>query len=166
MGFILVFYGDGKGKTTAAIGLAVRSAGHGKRVLFMQFIKRDLQVGEYKLLKMISNIKHVALGPGLGADKQAILQASRKGLEIVREEYHKYDIVILDELGVVAVKYDYPVSEILDLVLEIRDNDRNVVITGKYMPREIIDIADLVTEFKCVRHYYQKVGKPIPGLDF
>lgn len=166
MGFILVFYGDGKGKTTAAIGLAVRSVGHGKKVLFIQFIKRDLQVGEYKILKTMNLIRHVALGPGLGADKQIIIETTRKGLDIVRREYSSYDVIILDELGVVVVKYEYPIKEVLELLEELKSKDKHVVVTGKYMPREIIEIADLVTELRCVRHYYQKVREPIPGLDF
>ncbi len=165
-GFLLIFYGDGKGKTTASIGLAARFIGHGGRVLFVQFIKRDLGVGEYKILKHLENIEHVALGPGLGSDRDTIIEHARRGLELVRREYQKYGLIILDELGVVVEKYCYPVNEIIDLVEKIRDENIHVVITGKYMPRKLIDLADLVTEFKCVKHYYTIVRNPVPGLDY
>ncbi|NPA23957.1 MAG: cob(I)yrinic acid a,c-diamide adenosyltransferase [Crenarchaeota archaeon] len=164
-GLLLVFYGDGKGKTTAAIGLAVRSIGHGMYVLFVQFIKRDLQVGEYRILKSLNSIRHVALGPGLGASREEVVECTRRGIELVSREWRNYDIIILDELGVAISKYEYPLEDVIQLVENIRSGGRHVVITGKYMPRELIDIADLVTEFRCVKHYYSQLRGPVPGLD-
>ncbi|NPB00045.1 MAG: cob(I)yrinic acid a,c-diamide adenosyltransferase [Crenarchaeota archaeon] len=165
-GLVLVLYGDGKGKTTSAIGLTVRAVGHNMRVLFVQFIKRDLNVGEYRILKTLPNVKHVALGPGLGASRDSIIERTHRGLEMIRKEKDDYDIIVLDEVGVATVKYEYPISDIISLIDDLRTRGKHVVVTGKYMPRELIDSADLVTEFKCLKHYYERVRGPVRGLDF
>ncbi len=166
--FLLVFYGDGKGKTTSAIGLAIRAVGHGFPVIFAHFIKRDLGIGEYDVLKRFENIIYMPLGPGLGSSSETIRELSLKGLEKILELARSVRpfLTILDELGVVIVKHGLDLSlavKYIESLLEIC----HVAVTGKYMPREIIEMADLVTEFRCVKHYYGRaVNYPVEGLDF
>ncbi len=164
---LIVFYGDGKGKTCAAIGLALRVAGHNRRVIFVHFIKRDLGFGEYLALKRVPNIIYVALGPGLGASREEIIEKSISGLNYVESivKSIKPYLVVLDELGVVIVKYGLNIDYALDKIKTMLDCS-HVLVTGKYMPREIIDLADLATEFRNVKHYYARLGKPVEGLDY
>ena len=165
--FLIVFYGDGKGKTCAAIGLALRAAGHNRRVVFTHFIKRDLNVGEYTLLKRVPNIIHIALGPGMNASKEEIVEKSLRGLNYVEEITRsiKPYLVVLDELGVVIVKYGLDINYALSKIRSLLEYS-HVVVTGKYMPREIIDVADLATEFRNVKHYYTVLNRPVEGLDY
>ncbi len=163
-----MYYGDGKGKTTAAIGLAIRAAGHGYKVLFIQFIKRDLNIGEYLMLKNISNITHIALGPGLGASQEEVIKHTETGLELIRKYVKELNpfLIVLDEFGVTVNRYGYPINKALEFIKELLENSINILITGKYMPKEFIEIADLVTEFRCIRHYYNVLRTTMPGLDF
>ncbi len=164
---LIVFYGDGKGKTCAAIGLALRVAGHNRRVVFTHFIKRDLGVGEYSALKRIPNIIQIVLGPGLGAKREDIIERSVQGLTYVEEVVKSIRpyMVVLDELGVVIVKYGLDVRYVLGKVKSLLEHS-HVVVTGKYMPKELIDIADLVTEFRNIKHYYNVLRRPVEGLDY
>ncbi len=166
--FLLVFYGDGKGKTTSALGLTLRVVGHGKRVLFMHFIKKDLGVGEYLMLKKLENVKYVVLGPGLGASRDVIIEYALKGLELsikLASEFRPF-LTVLDELGVVVVKHGLDIKIVIEYVDKLLEYS-HVLVTGKYMPKELIERADLVTEFKCIRHYFRsKVNEPVEGLDF
>ncbi len=165
--FLLVFYGDGKGKTTSVIGLTIRAVGHGLPVIFAHFIKRDLGTGEYAVLKRLENVVYMPLGPGLGSSSETIKELSLRGLERVltlAREIRPF-LTVLDELGVVIVKHglDPDIAlKYIDTLLEIC----HVAVTGKYMPCEIIEKADLVTEFRCVKHYYGRlVEYPVEGLD-
>jgi len=165
--FLLVFYGGGKGKTCAAIGLAVRAAGHGHRVVFAQFIKRDIGVGEYAVLKTLPGVVHVALGPGLGSPREEVLEHCLRGLDLVLKlvQEVKPFLTVLDELGVAIVKYGLPLERVLKVLDELL-LQCHVVVTGKYMPRELIDLADLATEFREVKHYFRIIGGPVQGLDY
>ncbi len=166
-GLLLVYYGDGKGKTTAAIGLAIRAIGHGFKVILIQFIKRDLNVGEYAILKNMKNIVHIVTGPGLGSSRDEIIKHADIGLTYL-ENANLDDVflVILDEVGVLVERYGYPIEKILNIIEKILNRGVNVLLTGRYMPMKFIEIADLVTEFRCVKHYYENIRRSVVGLEY
>ena len=157
-GYIQVYTGNGKGKTTAAIGLSVRAAGAGLNVFIAQFIKMG-EYSEIKSLKKFSDrITTNQYGRGQfikGKPSKEDKAAARKGLSAVRNALlsGKYDIIILEE-GNVAVSIGLlSVGDIIDL-LEMKPDHVEIVITGRNASPEIIEKADLVTEMKDVKHYY------------
>jgi cob(I)alamin adenosyltransferase len=170
-GLLIVFTGNGKGKTTAALGLALRAAGHGMKTLILQFIKGSWPYGELEALERFSEVEIQPLGTGftwkkesLDEDRQlAQIGWERASDEIVREEY---DIIILDELNYVLSYGLLPIERVIR-VLENRPSDLHVVVTGRNAPEELIHIADLVTEMKQVKHPYHDQGiKAQQGIEF
>jgi cob(I)alamin adenosyltransferase len=158
-GMIQVYTGNGKGKTTAAFGLAIRAVGAKKNVFIGQFVK-GMKYSELKSLKKIDKIKISQYGLDYfikgKTDKKNIGEA-RKGLKEIKEilKSGKYDLVILDEANI-AVYYDlFSVEELID-VINARAQNVEVVITGRYADKEIIKKADLVTEMKEIKHYYNQ----------
>jgi len=167
-GLVHVYTGDGKGKTTAALGLCVRSVGHGNRCLIVQFMKTGGTYGE-NFLKL----------PGLDVvpsghdclvyrDKigQEDMDKAAEGLELARSAMTsgEYDIVVLDEVSI-AIKYGLlKVDEVVEAVRS-RSPEVEVVLTGRYAPQELLDMADYVTEMKAVRHPYTKGVTSRKGID-
>src|SRR5512139_635051 len=158
-GCIHVYTGDGKGKTTAAIGLAVRAAGAGLRVFIAQFMKR----GDYSeiegLRQLADRITVEQFGTGRfvrGAPDAAELAAARTGLERVRAVLAAgaHDLVVLDEANVAAAVGVIPTAELLAL-LDLRPEGTEVVLTGRSAPAELLERAELITEMQAVRHYFQ-----------
>jgi len=166
---IQVYTGNGKGKTTAAIGLALRAAGAGLNVYIAQFVKGRCY-SEIKALKKISKIKVEQFGRRCFIKKnpdRIDYQLALKGFNKVNEviSKRKYQVVILDEINI-AVKFKL-VS--LDSLLElIKDTPRGIelVLTGRYAHPEIIKLADLVSEIKEKKHYYTKGIKARRGIEF
>lgn len=173
-GLVIVFTGYGKGKTTAALGMALRAAGHGMRVLVIQFIKNFKNYGELKFVKKhISGIEIKTLGKGyvgIRGDKLPITE-HRKMAEEVFKLYQekaksgKYDIIILDEINI-ALKL-----KLLDLkkvvrILKRKPKNLHLVLTGRDAPAAIIKIADLVTEMKEVKHPFRKGILAQKGIEF
>ncbi|HHT70037.1 MAG TPA: cob(I)yrinic acid a,c-diamide adenosyltransferase [Firmicutes bacterium] len=181
-GYVQVYTGDGKGKTTAAIGLAIRALGAGKRVLFVQFMKQPTY-SEHEMLSNFSpNLKLVTLGkpyfiarsdqvspetatamgdkivlyePGQPpADYVALI---RTGLSLAQAAFRSrdYDVIVLDELCV-ALHLGLITWQEVRTILEERPQTVEVVITGRGAPEELIDCADLVTEMREVKHYYHQ----------
>ncbi len=169
-GLIQVYTGDGKGKTTAALGLALRAAGRNMKVLIVQFMKK-WDYGELHSVELISNITLRTFGTKdfvhKGKAKKIDYEEAEKAFSFGAERMQSgdYDIVIFDELNM-ALHY-----ELLDLKevvekLKGKPNEVEVVITGRRAPEEIIGIADLITEMKEVKHPYQKgVGARI-GIEY
>jgi cob(I)alamin adenosyltransferase len=161
-GQIQVYTGNGKGKTTAALGLALRAAGHRLRVLMIQFLKGGIAYGELKSAKKLSPcLTIVPMGRECFVDKKDPHPVDRrwakKGWEAAKEAVKggKYQIIILDEVNV-AVDYGLvPLDELLDLM---RNKPKNVelILTGRWAKPEVLRQADLVTEMKEVKHYYRK----------
>ncbi len=158
-GCIQVYTGDGKGKTTAAIGLAVRAAGAGLRVFIAQFMK----LGDYSeiegLRPLADRITVEQFGTGRfvrGAPDAAELAAARTGLERVRTilAAGAHDLVVLDEVNVAAAVGVVPTAELLAL-LDLRPEGTEVVLTGRSAPAGLLERADLITEMRAVRHYFQ-----------
>ena len=168
-GYIQVYTGNGKGKTTAALGLSVRALGAGKKVFIGQFAKSkhysELETID-KLLKNIT-IKQYGLGcfiVDLPTDED--IQAARKGLKEITEIIlsDEYDVIILDEANI-AVYYKLFSAEELIQVISQKSERTEIIITGRYASQEIIDIADLVTEMKEIKHYYQQGVQARVGIE-
>ena len=154
---IEVYTGNGKGKTTAAIGLAIRALGHSKRVYLIQFLKTQLS-GELRILKKLKDIRFYCFGrkkfcrKGNLSQKDYSLaqQGFAKAKFIV--ERSKPDMLILDELNLVLYFGLLPLAEVVEFLKEI-PRDIEIVITGRRAPKEIAKLADLVSEVKEIKHY-------------
>jgi cob(I)alamin adenosyltransferase len=160
-GYVHVYTGNGKGKTTAAFGLAVRALCAGKRVYIGQFIK-DMKYSETKLTEKFENLKIEQLGRGCFINKdpeKEDIAAAKKGLKKVEGilEGNDFDVVILDEVTI-AVYFKLFSTEDLISIISKRNKKIEVVITGRYAEKNLIDYADLVTEMKEVKHYYKEQG--------
>jgi cob(I)alamin adenosyltransferase len=169
-GYVHVYTGNGKGKTTAALGLALRASGAGLKVFIGQFIKGQA----YSELELIArNLKNISVKQyGLGCfivDTPTIedREAARKGFDEIKQiiKNAKYDLVILDEVNIALYYKLIEVEELVALIKE-KPQDVELVITGRYAPEEIIEAADLVTEMKEVKHYYQKGIEARKGIEF
>lgn len=174
-GVLVVNTGNGKGKSTAAFGMAIRAAGHGQRVLVMQFIKGAWSTGEHRALERFPEISFLTCGEGFTwntADRAADIAHAREGwtqvveaIEACRGVTPRYNLIILDELNIV-LRYDYlPVDEVV-AALTGRPPNLNVVVTGRNAPQALIDAADTVTEMVAVKHAYQAGIKAQKGVDF
>ncbi|MDR4950490.1 cob(I)yrinic acid a,c-diamide adenosyltransferase [Neobacillus cucumis] len=174
-GLTLVYTGDGKGKTTAALGLAVRAAGRGKRVLMIQFIKSpDRTYGEKITFEKLG-IEIVQTGVGFTWTKtpEEHREALKTAWAFTKEKVQLggYDVVILDELNNALAIDKFPIDDVLPLkeVLELvqqRPKGMHLVITGRSVKEEIIAYADLVTEMKPVKHYYNEGIPAVKGIEF
>ena len=170
-GLVAVFTGNGKGKTTASLGLAFRALGHGHKVCIIQFIKGSWKYGEMETAKQFSPLLdfHV-MGRGftwksddLEKDKQVALEAWEFAKEIIKK--NEYDLVILDELTYLPHYKILEEDEILS-VLKDKPEQQHVVITGRYATDALIELADLVTEMKEIKHPYQSGIKAQKGFEF
>jgi cob(I)alamin adenosyltransferase len=168
-GYVHVFTGNGKGKTTAALGLSIRAAGAGLKVFFAQFIKKG-EYSEIKALKRFTDCITVEQF-GLGRftkkrPKPEDIRAAREGLKRIKQimATGEYDLVILDEANV-AVKFGLiPVQDLLGLIIN-KPHATELVITGRYAPTRIMEIADIVTEMKATKHYYQEGVRARVGIE-
>jgi len=158
-GYVQVYTGNGKGKTTACLGLSVRAAGAGLKVLIVQFLKMGLY-SEVKALQKFSDlitIEQYGLGRFvMGKPSPEDIKASHDGLERIKAAVSsgEYDIVIIEE-GNVAVSCGlFPVEELIDLI-DTKPEDVEIIITGRDADPKIIEKADLVTEMREIKHYYQ-----------
>ena len=171
-GLILVHTGDGKGKSTAAFGTALRSIGRGYKVAIVQFIKGDWKTGEVEAAKKYfgGQLKIVSFGEGFtweskNRDQEEKLahQAWGKCREFLHDNEHQ--LVIFDEINY-CLKYEFLNStEIVD-ELKKKPPLKHVILTGNGAPPEIIEIADLVTEMKNVKHPYEQGIKGQPGIEY
>ncbi len=172
-GLLIVYTGNGKGKTTAALGMVVRAIGYDWRVLMVQFIKGDWMYGELEGYKKLSpNFELKRMGKGfvrIMGDKRPIedhIEAAKTALKYAREEMEKdYDIVILDEVNVAIREGLLTVDEVLEVVKN-RPSYLTMILTGRNAADELIEAADLVTEMKEIKHPFQKGIKAQPGVDY
>jgi len=161
-GFVQIYTGNGKGKSTAALGQAVRAAGFGLKTYIAQFMK------EYPYNELIS-LKHLSEWITIeqfGGDEfvykkelpgENELAKARRGLHTAKEKMlsGEYDLIILDE-AIVAIYFKLIESKDLVEFVKIKPENVELILTGRYCPEELIELADLVTEMKEVKHYYQK----------
>ncbi len=168
-GYVQVYTGNGKGKTTAALGLAIRAAGAGLRVFIAQFIKMG-DYSEIKALKRFSDlitVEQFGLGRFTnGKPRPEDIQAAQRGLERIKEVMSsgKYSLVILEEANVAAKYGMLAVQDLLGLIINKPDN-LELVITGRYASARIIENADLVTEMCDIKHYYRKGVRARVGIE-
>ena len=158
-----IYTGDGKGKTTAAMGLALRALGAGLKVYLGQFIK-DMEYSELKILKNIPGFTYELYGSGDGCfigriPEKKDIDAAKRGLEKISEAMlsGKYDVVIADEINVSHVLRLVTEEEMLDLINKKPDSVE-LIFTGRGCPENVLKEADLVTEMKEIKHYYASKG--------
>ena len=171
-GLILVFTGHGKGKTTAGLGLVLRTLGHGENVAVVQFIKGGWEPGEARALQSFGDqVRWHALGEGFTwetqdrqRDQQLVTEAWRTALNYLRDEQIK--LVLLDELNV-AIKLGYIETETVIAGLRERPELCHVAVTGRGAPEALIDAADLVTEMTLNKHPFREQGvKAQAGIEY
>jgi cob(I)alamin adenosyltransferase len=171
-GLIIVNTGNGKGKTTAALGMVLRSLGHGYKVAIVQFIKGSWEPAEKQVFSLWQDqLEFHAMGEGFtwetqdrDRDIEKAIAAWQKGLDYIRDPDFK--LVLLDEINV-AIKLGYlRVEEVLE-GLKLKPVDKHVILTGRSAPPALIERADLVTEMTLVKHPFRDQGiKAQPGIEY
>jgi len=168
-GLLIVLTGNGKGKTTAAIGQALRMAGHKMRVCIIQFIKSKKNTGEAKALAGLSeSVEMHTIGSGFTwqSEKEEVEAAARAGWELAKEKMSSdYDMVILDEITYLLNGGILDQDEILGF-LNNRPENLHIVVTGRQASEDLIRAADLVTEMKEIKHPYQNGIKAGKGIEY
>ena len=173
-GLVIVYTGDGKGKTTASLGLCIRAAGHKKKVKIVQFIKGTWRYGELDGIKLLSEFVELEqMGKGFVGiidDREDIsthIKSAEKALERAHEDMlsGKYDILILDELNVALKLNLVKLESVLELIKD-KPEKLHLVITGRDAHEKVIEAADLVTEMKEIKHPFQKGILAQEGVDF
>lgn len=168
-GYVQVYTGDGKGKTTAALGLAIRAAGAGLKVYIAQFIKMG-DYSEIKALKRFADlitVEQFGLGRFTnGKPRPEDINAAHRGLARVKAimASEQYSVVILEEANVAAKYGMIAVQDLLGLIIN-KPADLELVITGRYASARIIENADLVTEMCNIKHYYGKGVRARVGIE-
>ena len=165
-GYLHIYTGNGKGKTTAAFGLALRAAMAGKKVFIGQFVK-SMRYHETEVESILPQIHTEQFGRGCFIGRNpADKKTARQGLDRCREALSgkEYDLVILDELNIALYFGLLTAGEVLE-ALHNRGEQVEAVVTGRYAPQELIDAADLITEMTEIKHYYQKGVESRDGID-
>lgn len=172
-GSIIVNTGNGKGKTTAALGIGLRSVGHGMKVLMLQFIKGSRLTGEIAAVRLLEpNFKIVPLGQGfIKKDREKYseetIQHARVSWEYAKREIMSdlYDMVILDEINYMI---SYGLVDVEDVITVLKEKPKrlNVILTGRDAHDKIIELADIVTEMREIKHHYKKGINARKGIEF
>ncbi len=171
-GLIIVNTGNGKGKTTAALGIVMRALGHGFRVAIIQFIKGAWEPAEKAVLShWEKQLKFYAMGEGFTWETQdrerdilKTQEAWEKGVSLINNP--DYKLVLLDEINI-ALKLGYLDTETVLKALREKPENTHVILTGRGAPTELIEVADLVTEMKLVKHPFKEQGiKAQAGIEF
>lgn len=173
-GFVIVYTGKGKGKTTAALGMALRAIGYNYKICMIQFIKGTWHYGEMVSSKRLEpEFELTAVGKGFVGiidDKSPRVEHEKIAIEALhlskeKIESEKYDIIILDEVNYAINLGLLKTKDVLDLI-KTKPANLNLVLTGNYAKQEIIDAADLVTEMKEIKHPFKLGIKAKRGIDF
>ena len=170
-GLVELFTGNGKGKTTAALGIAIRALGHGLKVHIVFFMKGEFPYGEQKVLAQLQGLSYERFGSLDFVDPSHVkeeerLQAS-EALEAARTALNcdLYDVVILDEVLVASAWGLVKVEDVAELIQE-KPEMVDLVLTGRYADPRLVELADMVTEMKEVKHPYKKGQLSRQGIDF
>ncbi|MGO3862428.1 MAG: cob(I)yrinic acid a,c-diamide adenosyltransferase [Halomonas sp.] len=161
-GVLLVLTGPGKGKSSSGFGMLARALGHGMKVGVVQFIKGAFSTGEEAFFRNLPNVDYHVMGQGYTWDTQdreqdvaAATAAWEQAKRMLQDE--SYHLVLLDELNI-ALRYEYlDLDQVLD-DLQARPEMQHAVVTGRYAPQQLIDLADTVTEMKVVKHAFKDQG--------
>ena len=173
-GLVIVYTGNGKGKTTAALGMALRASGYEYKICMLQFIKGSWHYGEIDSSKKLEpNFELIQVGKGFvgiiddNSPREEHEKYAAEAVKVCREKIfsEKYDIVILDEVNY-AINFGLiDVHEIIKIIKE-KPSNLDLVLTGNHAKEEIIELADLVTEMKEIKHPFQSGIKAKKGIDF
>lgn len=171
-GLVFILTGNGKGKTSAALGMALRAAGQGLRVLILQFMKMKSNIGEIMALEKINlPITIKQYGRSVFFETRTCepmdINMAHQGLAAFEDAMEKgtYDLIILDEINMAIYFGMLEVEEVLR-AMEKRPPELHLVLTGRYARKELLDIADLVTEMKEVKHHYNEGVNAQKGIEF
>ncbi len=169
-GRIIIHTGDGKGKTTAALGTVFRALGHGQKVCVIQFIKGQGKYGERILAEKLENLDWHICGKGfvfkkenVEEDRKIAEEGFRLAAEIIASD--RYDLVVLDELTYLPA-LDFLAAEKIVETLRTKPERLNIIITGRKASPELVEIADTVSEVRVVKHAYQQGIKAQKGIEF
>lgn len=170
-GMVQVYTGDGKGKTSAAFGLALRAVGRELRVCVVQFIKGGFDYGELHAVKHLPNFELKAFGRGKFVTQTP---PAKEDVALAEEAFlfakgavdgGEFDVVVLDEVSVAVHLGLLDVKDVVDLIKK-KPKHVELVLTGRYAPPEVVELADLVTEMREIKHPYSKGVKPRKGIEF
>lgn len=168
-GYTQIYTGNGKGKTTAAFGLALRASGHGKKIFIGQFVK-GMMYGELESIKKFSDtITLEQFGRDCFIEKDPEpedIKAARDGWDHVNKilDKNNVDILILDEIAI-AIYYKLITAEEVADFIKRKPPEMELILTGRYMPEELFELADLVTEMKEIKHYYKEGVEAREGIE-
>jgi cob(I)alamin adenosyltransferase len=173
-GLVIVYTGKGKGKTTAALGVALRATGHGMKTCMIQFIKGSWHYGEMSSSKKLEpEFELTAIGKGFvgimddKSSKEDHKEIAREAVKISKEKIlcGKYDIVILDEINYAVNLGLIPLEDVLEMI-KTKPRGLTLILTGNHAKQQVIDAADLVTEMKEIKHPFQRGIRAKKGVDF
>ena len=173
-GLVIVYTGGGKGKTTASLGMALRAVGYNHKICMIQFIKGSWHYGEIESSKRLEpEFEIIAAGKGFvgiiddTSPKEEHVKVAKDAINICKEKIQskKYDIIILDEVNYAINLGLIDVNDVINLI-KIKPPKLNLVLTGNHAANEILELADLVTEMKEIKHPFQKGIKAKKGIDF
>lgn len=166
---LLIHTGNGKGKTTASVGVAIRALGQDMRVGFGQFMKRDNQAGEQRILRQLLKENFHAAGAGFFTreeDRKIHAEAARKLLDWTSDKMSDFDLLVLDE-ALYALGYGLISQEELQAVIDsARQNNTHLVLSGRGLPEWLQQQADTITEMTEIQHAYKKGIPATPGIEY
>jgi len=170
-GVVLVHTGEGKGKSSSAFGVTFRAAGWGMKVCVIQFIKGKWKTGEERAAKQFDNIEWHALGDGFTWDTknpEQDIKTSRGIWELCKEKVrsHEFDMIVFDEINYCSSYGWIPGEEIATFIREEKPAWMHLILTGRDAPKEVIEVADTVTEMRMVKHAYESGIDATQGIEF
>lgn len=170
-GLVEVFTGDGKGKTSAALGVILRALGHGFRVCIILFMKGNYPYGEQETLARLPNVTLAVFGRECFVDPNNVEEEdrreARRALDAAREAMlsGRYDLVVLDEVNVASAWGLVGLDEVIKLI-EDKPENVELILTGRCADKRLIEVADLVTEMVAIKHPFDRGIEARPGLDY
>lgn len=169
-GLVMINTGDGKGKTTAALGLALRASGYGWRILIIQFIKSGQGYSEMEMAGHLPGVEIRATGQGLilpGKDRTPHQEAARQGWEMAKAEVAsgQWDMIILDEINIAMTMNFVDPAEVAELIKN-KAPELHLVLTGRGCPKEIMELADMVTVMEPWRHHADNGVPAQEGVEY
>ena len=171
-GLVLVYTGNGKGKTTASLGLALRAAGHEEKVYIIQFMKGNEKYGEVQAVRRyLPNVELVQKGLNAfvkkGHPSPQDLKLAEEGLNLAKDVISsgKYDLVILDEVNV-AVDYGLLTEQDVLDIIALKPDFTSLVLTGRYASEKILEKADMISEVREIKHHYKQGIPAQQGIEY
>ena len=170
-GLVQIFTGDGKGKTSAALGTVLRALGHGLRVYIVYFMKGDYPYGERRILSKLPSVDFTSFGGSGFTDRANIqpeaIEQAKQALAAASEAMlsGKYDLVVLDEVNLAAAWKLVELDEVIRLI-EDKPQDVELILTGRHADTKLVKMADLVTEMLKIKHPYDKGIEVRRGIDY